>query len=509
MHELMNHTAIDRRSALCAGLAAAGAAAIAPSFPALADEAPAAPKYVFLFIGDGMGAEQVQVASYFKGALDNDGAVVSSPLSFMEFPHVGSVTTYDSTSFCPDSASTATSIAAGRKTRSGTINMDPETLSEPFQTITEKLHAQLGYKVGVVSTVNLNHATPAAFYAHQDSRKNYYAIGEEMAASGFEYFAGGAWLAPTDKEGDKTHLNDLAAEAGYTVATTQQQAEMLGASSGKVLVIAETLADGDSMSYELDAATGEWRFADYVRKGVECLGDAQPFFMMAEAGKIDWACHANDAAASIHDVLALDDAVKVALDFYAEHPDDTLVLVTADHETGGLSIGYKTTNYDTFLPNLARQTMSYVKFDTQVAAEYAQAGTTFEEAMLDVKECFGLMMPEDPDAADQVAGKDGSLLLSDYEVEQLREAFERTMSEGACSQADMSQRDYELYGTYQPFSMAVCHILDAKSGLTHGTYAHTGAPVNIYALGCGSELFDGAYDNTQIYAKLAELTGVE
>lgn len=422
----------------------------------------------------------------------------------MGFPHVGSVTTYDSTSFCPDSASTATSIATGNKTKSGTINMDPETLTQPLETISEKLHSQKGYKVGVLSTVNMNHATPAAFYAHQDSRKNYYAIGQEMTESGFEFFAGGAWLAPTDKDEDKTDLNELAAQAGYTVATTQADAQALGADSGNVLIIAETLADGDAMNYELDAAEGEWRFADYVKKGIECLGDEQPFFMMAEGGKIDWACHANDAASSIHDVLALDAAVQAAIDFYNEHADETLILVTADHETGGLSIGYKTTNYDTFLTNLAHQKMSYAKFDSTYVQNYIANKTPFEAAMQDVKANFGLTLPTDPDAANA-----GKLLLTDYEVQNLRTAYERTLKVGSASQKDMSQQDYELYGTYIPFSMAICHTINHKSGMDHTTYAHTGAMVNVYANGVGAEKFGGVFDNTEIFHKLADLTKVK
>ena len=130
------------------------------------------PKYIFLFIGDGMGLPQIQSASFYQGTTQNNGAVIPAELSFMKFPVVGSVTTYDSTSFCPDSASTATSIASGEKTESGVINMKPWTRDVPFETIAEKLHSQKGYKVGVVSTVNIDHATPAAFYAHQASRKN-------------------------------------------------------------------------------------------------------------------------------------------------------------------------------------------------------------------------------------------------------------------------------------------------------------------------------------------------
>lgn len=154
------------------------------------------PKYVFLFIGDGMSYPQIQATAYFNGAQQRGEESTIERVSFMDFPVIGSQYTYDSTSFCPDSASTATSIVSGRKTASGVINVSPDA-SERFETIAEKLKRQLGYKVGVLTSVNLNHATPAAFYAHQQSRKNYCEIGQELIASGFDYFAGGGLLNPT------------------------------------------------------------------------------------------------------------------------------------------------------------------------------------------------------------------------------------------------------------------------------------------------------------------------
>ena len=113
----------------------------------------------------------------------------------MNFEAAGSAVTYDSNSFAPDSASTATSISTGYKTYSGSINVD-ETGTISYETIAEQLHAQKGYSVGVITSVNLNHATPAAFYAHQASRNDYYDIGLELIDSGFEYFAGGGLLKP-------------------------------------------------------------------------------------------------------------------------------------------------------------------------------------------------------------------------------------------------------------------------------------------------------------------------
>ena len=228
------------------------------------------PKYVFLFIGDGMSYPQIQLTNYYKNASAQDGAekvtvegeekaILKSEnsLAMMDFPVMGSAQTYDSTSFAPDSASTATSIATGNKTWSGSINVS-EDFSQKYETIAEKLKDQKDYKIGVISSVNINHATPAAFYAHQESRNNYYDIGLEMIDSGFDYFAGGGLKQTTGENKDQEDLYELATKAGYTVTKTQAEAEALTADSGKAIVIDEHLADSDAMSYELDRADGEW-----------------------------------------------------------------------------------------------------------------------------------------------------------------------------------------------------------------------------------------------------------
>ena len=238
------------------------------------------PKYVFLFIGDGMSYPQIQLTNYYKNASAQDGAekvtvdgeekaILKSEnsLAMMDFPVMGSAQTYDSTSFAPDSASTATSIATGNKTWSGSINVS-EDFSQKYETIAEKLKDQKDYKIGVISSVNINHATPAAFYAHQESRNSYYDIGLEMIDSGFDYFAGGGLKQTTGEIKDQEDLYELAEKAGYTVTKTQAEAEALTADTGKAILIDEHLADGDAMSYELDRADGEWALADYVDKGI-------------------------------------------------------------------------------------------------------------------------------------------------------------------------------------------------------------------------------------------------
>ena len=478
-------------------------------------ETVSSPKYVFLFIGDGMSYPQFQAAADYLGAVadeDYEGAlpslkyeertsVLDGPveLNFMDFEIAGSAVTYDSCSFAPDSASTATSIATGNKTYSGMINVDV-TGSTEFETIAEKLHSQKGWKVGVISSVNLNHATPAAFYAHHASRSSYYDIGLELIDSGFEYFAGGGLLKPDghDKENPSENLYDLAEAAGYKVTFTQAEAEAVSAADEKVILIDEYLADSSSMDYEIDREDNQWALADYVAKGIEVLDNDEGFFMMCEGGKIDWACHANDAASTVNDVLALADAVQVAIDFAAEHPDETLILVTGDHETGGLTIGFAGTDYDTYLDNLTSQEISFVQFDTQYVASYKENQTSFEAAMKDVEELFGLKLEGE---------ENDRLVLTAYEAERLRTAYELAISDYSTS--DYTQEQYVLYGTYNPFSVTITHILNNKSGIDFTSYSHTGLPVAVFADGAGAEDFGGYYDNTDIYNKLAALVDVQ
>ena len=467
------------------------------------------PKYVFVFIGDGMSYPQIQSAAYYTGK-DAAGIVdvvkksenpSDSPemkaLSFYQFPVAGSASTYDATSFAPDSASTATSIFTGYKTHSSSINVDI-TKKIKYRTIAEQLRDQKKYKIGVISTVNLNHATPAATYAHQASRKSNYPIGQELVASNFEYFAGGALMDPQDKNKDKTSIYDLAKNAGYKVCFDQKSAAALK-NGDKALVIAETLADSDSMSYDNDRKEGEWALRDYVRKGIEVLDNKTGFFMMVEGGKVDWACHANDARSSIADTLALSEAVEEAISFYNKHPKETLILVTADHETGGLTIGYAGTDYNLFFRTLDSQKISYAKFDSDYVSAFKKNGTSFEAVMKDVEKLFGLKMP----GADG-SNKNGGLVLTDYELSRIKTAYEKTIK----NDNNRSQMEYDIYGTYEPLTITITHILNAKSGLGWTSNSHTGLPVPVFALGAGQEEFKGFYDNTEIYKKLAELTKV-
>ena len=239
---------------------------------------------------------------------------------------------------------------------------------------------------------------------------------------------------------------------------------------------------------------------------------------MVEGGKIDWACHANDAAATITDTVAMDEAVGKAVEFYNEHPDETLILVTGDHETGGLTIGFAGTDYDTFLANISNQKISYAKFDSDYVTAYKENKTDFDTVMADITELFGLQAPNGvAETSNKADSKDvhpegtddkGSLVMTDYEYQKLQTAYEETMSRTG-EESEFGQEEYLLYGSYEPLTVTITHILNNKSGVNFASYAHTGLPVEVFAMGVGQDQFKGYYDNTDIFNKMAEITGVQ
>ncbi len=459
------------------------------------------PKYVFLFIGDGMSHVQVNAAQVFNGN-NTAGEVTPGPLNFTQFPVAGVATTYDSTSFCPDSASTATALSCGVKTHSGVIGLEVDKTTAP-DSITELLKAD-GKKIGIVSSVTINHATPAAFYSHIASRNDYYDIALQMANSNFDYFGGGSINQAYGSTKNRLSAYSILANHGYTIAKTKDAIEALDSSSGKVFAQSPVLQDSGAMPYTVDVKSGDLTLADFVRKGIDVLDNDNGFFLMAESGKIDWACHANDALSTITDTLGFEDAIQVAVDFMNEHPDETLILVTGDHETGGMTIGYAATGYDTAFSILNKQKISYVAFDEMIGDMKEQnPNLKLADVLPVIKENFGLIAPSDADAAVEA---NAAFVMTDYEFSKLEAGFAESMK--AKEERSASEESALLYGTYDPLSVTLTHILNNKAGIGWTSYAHTGTPVPVYAVGAGAELFGGSYDNTDIFSKLVTVCGL-
>ncbi|MDR0567791.1 MAG: alkaline phosphatase [Spirochaetaceae bacterium] len=449
-------------------------------------------KYVFLFIGDGMAMSQISAAEVFSTARSSK-EIAATKLSFTEFPATGLTTTYDAGTFITDSASAGTAIASGNKTLSGVINMDPGK-TQKYKTIAEYAH-ESGMKVGIVSSVTLNHATPASFYAKSPSRSNYYDIAVQLADSGFEYFGGGTIDQRTGKNKDQPDAVERAKAKGYTYADTKEAFNALRPGAGKVIAVSPAVQDSGAMPYEIDRRGGGLSLADFTRKGVELLDNPKGFFLMVEGGKVDWACHANDAGAVIFDVLALSAAVQQAVDFAGAHPDETLIVVTGDHETGGLTVGFAGTHYNTFFDKVALQKRSYISFNSDILQPYKAATPRANAKLADllpaIQESFGI----DFDS------------LSVFQQEQIQRAFQRSM--GNEQERSFSEDQYLLYGGYEPLTVKLTQVMNQTAGIGWTSYAHTGVPVPVFAKGAHQESFSGYYDNTDLFRKLAGAMGLK
>ncbi|MGF3195250.1 alkaline phosphatase [Facklamia sp. P13055] len=481
-------------------------------------------KYVFLFIGDGMGNIPVSAAEYYLGPDNGDegnGQAVAQPLNFAKFPVVGLQNPTDADHYVPDSAGTATAFGNGVKIDSNVIGLTPG-YTEQTESIAEKAQAQ-GKAVGILSTVTLNHATPAAFYSNVEHRRNYYEIGEQMAASNFEYFAGGSLGKRTGAEDDQKDLYEVLEEKGYMVADTQEEFDTITADTEKVYAPASVLSesDGSSMKYAIDRQEGEPTLADMVAKGIEVLSaNEEGFFMMTESGKIDWAEHANDAATTIKEVIDFQDSIQEAIDFYYEHPEETLIVVTADHPTGGFTIGNSETGYNSYFHLLDNQKVSQEQFDVIFAkAKEENPEMTFEDAVPLLEENFGFIFDLEAEEVVKTAGEvekaaeEGEeeakdlMLVTPYELAELRYAFEQTMKpyeERNLGQADIIKG----YHAYEPLSIAATRLLARKAGLAFTTVDHSPEKVPVFAIGAGAAMFEGNFENTDIAYKILAAMGL-
>jgi alkaline phosphatase len=496
----MNHKLMSRMMmGVCAGAMALAATAEA-----------AGPKYIFFLLGDGMSASHIQVteaylAQIMGGNSTNPVNLAMNKLTMSGASACGMQTTYDDGSLCTDSASAGTAFACGTKTKSNIVGMNTAK-TESYYSVAHGA-AMYGKKVGIVSSVSLDHATPASYYASVPTRNYMNNIAYQATRSGFNFFGGGGFASPTGPKtgGDTSYniWNELAGQ-GYTVKTNRTEIMALSSTpADKVVCINPWLQDSAAMPYEIDTPASNVKLAEMTQVAIDCMkNDPDGFFLMVEGGKIDWACHANDAVATIGDMIAFDDAVAVAAAFYAAHPNDTLIIVTGDHETGGMTVGNARLGYGVNYSVLTNQTCSYQYFGANQWPAYKAANPTNGQtaATMNIADegdgeakalfasCFGLVWNN----------------LNAFEKERLENAYDNALGLGS---PNSSQEDSLLYGGYEPMVMTLTHIVNEQAGIGWTTYAHTGVPVPVFATGVGAWRFEGFYDNTDIAKKIATILG--
>lgn len=438
-------------------------------------------KYVFYFIGDGMGVNQVNGTEMYLA--EQEGRIGAKSLLFTSFPVASVATTFSATNSVTDSSAAGTALATGSKTYNGAIGMDDQ--KQPLQSVAAQAKAA-GKKVGVATSVSVDHATPAAFYAHQPDRDMYYEIATDLPKAGFDFYAGGGFLKPTTTADQKEapSIFPIIEAAGYTVARGLQEYQAKAAEAGKMVLIQKEGSAPDCLPYAIDRQEGDLSLAEITQSAIDFLtkGKDKGFFLMVEGGKIDWACHGNDAATVFHEVVDMDNAIRVAYEFYKKHPKETLIVVTADHETGGLGLG--TGPYKLNLKVLDAQKQSQDELSRAITNLRRMRKVINWEEM---KEFLGEKM-----------GFWKELPLNWEQEKMLRDAYEDSFVKKHVVFEE------SLYAKTEPLAVAAKKVMSQLAYLGWCSGGHSAGYVPVYAIGAGSKLFMGKMDNTDIPKRIAK-----
>ena len=277
---------------------------------------PAKAVNVIYMIGDGMALPQVYAAMLASG----------EEMTFSQFPYIGVVDTHSASNDITDSAAGGTALASDHKTNNAMLGMNPDTI--PVKTVLEAL-AEQGKEAGIVVTCYVTHATPAAFYAKVPHRKQYEDIAVQMAENPYiNLIIGGGMKHFAQRKDSLDLIARMENELGWKVYDNLAEVDV---TNQKYAVIADT-------NHMPKAADRGDFLPRAVKTALKSLDDAKNgFFLMVEGSQIDFACHASDSTWMMDEMLDFDYAVSVALD-YAKEKGNTLVVVTADHETGGLTL---------------------------------------------------------------------------------------------------------------------------------------------------------------------------
>ncbi len=438
-----------------------------------------APKYIFYFIGDGMGHGAVALSNFYNKKVNN----ASDNLLMMQLPVASVATTQSASSHVTDSAAAGTALATGHKTKNGMLGMDMDSI--PVTSIAKMLFDK-GYGIGLVTSVAPDDATPGAFYAHVPSRGMTYEIGKQAAESGYDFIAGSKLRGTKDKDGN---LNDLLETFELNNVSVVRGIENLSdAKHNKIMLLNPEKVTGSRIGYVIDNVDGGMTLPAMTQACLDHLMKNKPnkFFMMVEGGAIDHAAHANDAACEVLETLAFDESLAIAYNFYLKHKDETLIVVTADHETGGLICGNSNLYY-----NIKPEILSKSKISGETFSNYCKK-IIKQDTKIDWPEMKNYLMEN--------FGLFSSVELTAEQEEYLKNLFHTTFVERSTSDKKT------LYNSFNFFSAEVFGLINKLAGVGWTTNYHSGTWVPVFAVGQGAEQFNGLVDNTEIPKKIAKIS---
>ena len=442
-------------------------------------------KYVFYFIGDGMGVNQVNGTEMYLA--EQEGRIGVKPLLFTAFPAGTMATTFSATNSVTDSSAAGTALATGEKTYNGAVSMDDD--KNVLSTVAERAK-KAGRKVGIATSVSVDHATPAAFYAHQPNRSRYYEIALDLPKAGFDFYAGSGFLKPTTTADKKEAPNvfPIIEEAGYTIARGLDEYKEKAADAKKMILIQKEGAEPSCLPYAIDHEEGDLTLPEITESAVTFLskGNKKGFFLMVEGGKIDWACHSNDPVTVFEEVIDLDNAVRVAYEFYKKHPKETLIVVTADHETGGMGLGIG--KYELHLKSLLNQ---------------KQSQDLLSKAITDLRKdkAGKASWNEIKDLLTEKMGFWKELPLTWEQEKMLRDEYEQSFVKNKVVFEE------SLYARTEPLAAAARKVMSQIAMVGWTSSSHTAGYVPVFAIGAGADLFTGKMDNTEIPKRIAKAAG--
>lgn len=442
-------------------------------------------KYVFYFIGDGMGLNQVNGTEMYLGELEDKIGI--SPLCFANFPVTTFATSFSATNSITDSAAAGTALATGQKTKNGAIGVS-ET-DEPVYSVAT-LAKNAGKKVGIATSVSIDHATPAAFYAHQPERRLYYEIATDLPKANFDFYAGAGFLKPTgnDENHPKESVFSLFEREGYTISNGYDDFLVKYPGAQKMILKQKEGESKYSLPYAIDRRAGDLTLEQITESAIRFLTKENDngFFLMVEGGKIDWACHDNDAATAFKEVIDMDQAIRLAYDFYQKYPDETLIIVTADHETGGLGLGIGASQ-------LNLKALQYQKVSQGELSACIKELRKNKNNKVSWEDIHNLLK-------DKMGFWDG-VELKDEHVQRLKAEYKNSFSE---KKVKMAEREYSRS---EPLASVAREIMNEIALVGWISGGHSDAYVPIFAIGVGAELFNGRMDNTEIPKRIAEAAG--
>lgn len=445
--------------------------AAAAAFTATHAEARA--KYVFYFIGDGMGMGHVNTTETYRRDVLRNG---TDPLLMLTFPVAAQVRTFSANHPITDSAAAGTALATGSKTRNGMVGMAAD--STDVESVAARF-AAAGYGVGVASSVPGDDATPASFYAHAPHRSMSDVIAPMAASAGYAFFGAPVWRGMKKADGTPSGWEDTMRRAGYSVYRGYEAYAADTTLRPRRLLLSAN-PQGEQAGFTIDSIPGALTLPQLTQACLSQLKRVSPdgFFMMVEGGNIDWAAHANDGGAVVKEILNFQEAIDVAYRFYLTHPDETLIVVTADHDTGGMALGREDNQKGIRLDAIDFQRISKDRFSEWCKARMADnKKIDWKEMQSFLRQNFGLYDALTPSEADD---------------QRLRRAFEATF-------VTRSAKDsHSLYADYNAFATTVLDVFNRMLGIGWTTGYHTGNFVPLYAVGAGADTLHRCLNNTDI-----------